>query len=98
MKKRVRLSRRARADLRSIGGYTIENWGAPQSDAYLGEINATFERLGTGRLRGRSVAEVGPDLMKTRVGSHVIFYRMSDAAILVVRILHERMDPLRHLL
>ncbi|MGJ3262504.1 MAG: type II toxin-antitoxin system RelE/ParE family toxin [Salinarimonas sp.] len=97
MTKRVRLSRRARADLRSIGSYTIENWGAAKADTYLGEINATFARLASGRRRGTPVAEVASELMKTRAGSHVVFYRTSDDAILVVRILHERMDPRRHL-
>lgn len=98
MTKRVRLSRRARADLQRIGRYTIETWGVAQADAYLGEINAAFERLADGHRRGRPIPEIDPNLMKTTAGSHVIFYRTSDAAILVVRVLHERMDPARHLL
>lgn len=30
------------------------------------------------------------------VGSHLIFYRVENKAVLVVRILHQKMDPLKH--
>jgi len=46
---------------------------------------------------GRECAEVRPDYRKYPSGSHVLFYRLTDDGIDVVRILHERMDYKRHI-
>jgi toxin ParE1/3/4 len=40
---------------------------------------------------------VRPDYRKYPSGSHVLFYRLTDDGIDVVRILHERMDYERHI-
>jgi toxin ParE1/3/4 len=41
--------------------------------------------------------DVRPDYRKYPVGSHILFYRVTKAAIVVVRILHQRMDVERHI-
>lgn len=34
---------------------------------------------------------------RMRSGSHDIYYHVEDDAVIVIRILHQRMDPTRHL-
>jgi toxin ParE1/3/4 len=46
---------------------------------------------------GRACDDVRPGYRRYSVGSHVLFYRVSAAATVVVRILHQRMDVERHL-
>ncbi len=94
----VRYSRRAEADLLSIGEYTLETWGETQADRYLGELEACCDRLAlrpaTGRLSGR----LRPDLRRMETEKHVVFYREVSDGILVSRILHQSMLPERHFL
>ncbi|HKM63956.1 MAG TPA: type II toxin-antitoxin system RelE/ParE family toxin, partial [Acidisphaera sp.] len=46
---------------------------------------------------GRPCPEVRPGYYRCAAGSHVVFYRRTDAGIEIVRILHGRMDFVRHL-
>jgi toxin ParE1/3/4 len=48
--------------------------------------------------RGRSYHDdLRPGYRKYLVGSHVLFYRVTNTDVVVVRILHQRMDVERHL-
>ncbi|WP_368072138.1 type II toxin-antitoxin system RelE/ParE family toxin [Actinomyces sp. oral taxon 175] len=40
--------------------------------------------------------EVRPGYRSRAVGSHVVFYVISDGGVDVIRVLHQRMDPDRH--
>jgi plasmid stabilization system protein ParE len=40
-----RFSRRAEADLLSIGDYTLRKWGKAQATRYLGELEACCQTL-----------------------------------------------------
>lgn len=45
---------------------------------------------------GRQQAEVRPGYRSRAVGSHVVFYVISAGGVDVIRVLHQRMDPDRH--
>ncbi len=46
---------------------------------------------------GRSFEEIKPGLMGFHVGHHIVFYaKRKDGSVWVYRILHERMDFVRH--
>jgi toxin ParE1/3/4 len=51
-----------------------------------------MDLIGTKPDRGRSCDEIRPGYRKFSVGSHVVFYRVTDVGSDVVRILHRRMD------
>ena len=54
--------------------------------------------LATGDASGRDASDVGPGYRKLRVRGHVIFFRpTADGSLVIVRILHERMDASSHL-
>jgi toxin ParE1/3/4 len=86
------LSPAALADLGEIWDYTARNWGEDQADRYVLAIREACEALAAGRRHGLAIDEIRAGYRKLAVGSHFLFYRLSDAGLVVVRILHQRMD------
>jgi toxin ParE1/3/4 len=93
-----RLSRRAEADLLSIGNHTLQTWGEDQAVRYLSELEACCQMLARNLALGRTCHHVRPGLRRMENGKHVVFYRQEPGGILVSRILHQRMLPERHAL
>jgi len=93
---RFRFSRRAEADLLSIGDYTLRTWGARQAARYLTELEEACRRLAGHPTLGRVCDEIRPGLRRMEQGRHVLFYREAPGGIFVVRILHQSMLPKRH--
>ena len=92
------LAPRARDDLGEIWDHTADHWGVDQADRYVRLLSAACSDLASGRRHGRSAAAIRANYLRHAVASHVIFYRPhGDGPIEVVRILHQRMDPDRHL-
>jgi toxin ParE1/3/4 len=86
----LELSDSAKADFRDILSYTWQMWGdrqvAEYRDVIDGALKAIAEKPEAGRQRS------GSDLLFSRAGRHLIFYRINGPRIFVIRILHERMD------
>jgi toxin ParE1/3/4 len=91
-----RFSRRAEADLLSIGDYTLDKWGKAQAARYIGELEGCCQTLADNPALGRLYDEVRPGLRRHEHGRHVVFYRQRLGGILISRILHQRMLPKRH--
>ena len=92
-----RLARAATRDLSAIRRYTREHWGAEQARRYLRDLRGRMRWLAESPNRGQDRGSLGPSLRSFPQASHVIFYRRADVGIEVVRILHQRMEPMRHL-
>ncbi|MBA4763118.1 type II toxin-antitoxin system RelE/ParE family toxin [Sphingomonas sp.] len=92
MSYRIKLRPRAHADLREIGDYSDSRWGREQAQRYLEAIADSFDQISEMPLAGSDQAEVSPGLRKWRSGSHNIFYRVREDVVLIVRVLHARMD------
>jgi toxin ParE1/3/4 len=90
---RFRLSRNARADLLSIGTYTMETWGAAQAARYLNDLEECAKMLAANPSLGRSCDWIRPGLRRFEKGRHVLFYRRLEDGIFVSRILHQSMLP-----
>lgn len=88
------LSPEAEHDLAEIWLYTAENWGPNQADRYVEGIRDVLSRADPASPLVRPV----DDLWRIKAGHHLcIFQREGDNTIFVVRVLHERMDVVRHL-
>lgn len=59
---------------------------------YLSAIDRVFERLAENPQIGHSCDQIRAGYRKHVVGRHVVFYRVIDTGIEVVRILHQNMD------
>ena len=92
-----RFSRRAEADLLSIGDYTLRTWGKAQAARYLGALEVCCQTLSGNPALGRRCDEIRAGLRRLEHGMHVVFYRQERAGILISRILHQRMLPDRHI-
>jgi toxin ParE1/3/4 len=91
------LSPKAQADIDDIWSYTVENWGDQQAERYLRGLQRAIEDIAENPDKGRPCDHIRAGYRKYPVGSHVLFYRVVDGLIDVVRILHQRMDFERHL-
>lgn len=87
----------AREDLSSIWDFTQERWDAPQAETYVLELHAAAQRVAEDPSRGRPADEVRRGYRRYGIGSHLLFYTVRDDAVVIVRVLHQRMDPTRHL-
>jgi len=58
-----RFSRRAEADLLSIGDYTLRTWGKAQATRYLGELEVCCQTLSDNPTLGRLCDEVRPAVL-----------------------------------
>ena len=96
---KIRLSRKAIADLDGIWDYTVETWSEDQAVVYYRQIYSAIQSLnGIPVFLEKAYDIIKPGLLGYKVGHHIIFYKKSvDGSIWVDRILHEKMDYLRHL-
>lgn len=92
---KFRFSRRAKADLRGIGAYTLRTWGEDQTIRYIDDIEECCRMLAGNPKLGRACDDVGRGIRRMERGRHVIFYREDAKGILVSRILHRSMLPER---
>ncbi len=88
-----RFSRRAEADLLSIGDYTLRTWGKAQTARYLTKLEVFCRALAGNPALGRRCDEVRPGLRRLEHDMHVVFYRQERSGILISRILHQSMLP-----
>ena len=88
-----RLTNEAVKDLEEIWSYTYQKWSVEQADRYYNLIIDEIEFIALNPLTGRPVDYIKEEYRSSKIKSHLIFYRkQEDETILVVRILHQRMD------
>lgn len=91
-----RFSRRAVTDLEAIAEYTFKRFGLKQARRYREELSTCFDQLAENPKLGRRVEQLSTGLRRYEHRSHVIFYQRTGAHILIVRVLHYRMDVTRY--
>ena len=96
---KVRYSNKAVEDLTSIWEYTFSEWSENQADEYYEMLISTCNRLlYPSIISSRSYNEITDGLLGIKAGHHLIFYDiLSNDDIMIIRILHEKMDIKRHL-
>ena len=92
-----RLSQAATADLSEISRYTTKTWGGDQATAYLAGLRDRMRWLAGAPKRGKARPDLQEGLYSFLQQSHVIYYRIGRKGIEVVRVLHRRRDPDRHI-
>jgi len=95
--RRVILSPLAQTDLQLIWLYSAENWGRKQADRYVGAIRQDIAKVAKRLETGNSENDLRQGYAKRLTGSHIIFYRIVDGDVDIVRVLHQSMDFDRHL-
>lgn len=95
--KRLVLTEIARADLASIRRFSTRSWGRDQTSRYIDALRDTMKGLVRGTVITRARDDLRPGVLMASSGRHSIFFEADDSRILVVRVLHDRMDYRRHL-
>lgn len=94
---RYRLSPAAQKDLEHIFDYTVQQWGLEQAVHYARLIESGCEALAGGEIPTQNCDHVRAGYRRCLVGRHAVYFLTQDNDIAVMRILHQRMDPFRHL-
>ena len=79
-------------DLDQIFEVTLETWGVAQAEYYLSQLRAAVDGVVEHPRSGRIYDVAATEYRAVRSGRHLIFYRLDLDTIVVVRILHDRMD------
>lgn len=87
-----KISKKAVSDLEEIWLYTVEKWSTDQADRYYNLIIDEINYICKNSDAGKSMEHVRKGYRASKVKSHLIFYKISNDIIEIVRILHERMD------
>jgi len=107
---KVAVAREARADLTEILWTSFDRWGEEGKARYESLLEAAMQELGANpeHLRSKDCRELAPRIRSVhlrhvgrdhgvRAPVHVIYYRRTRSSIVIVRVLHERMEPSMHL-
>lgn len=89
------LSEAADRDLEDIFDYTLNRFGTDQAVRYLIELETIFLKLTTHPGMGKNRNEIRRGLKSFPKFSHVIFYRLRENHIFIVRVLHGSRDVSR---
>jgi toxin ParE1/3/4 len=89
---RYELATGAVADWLEIVRYTKQKWGATQAQRYREELDLALQQLGLAPRQGRSRERIAAGLRSFPVAQHIAFYIEQKDAIVVLRILHPRMN------
>jgi toxin ParE1/3/4 len=95
-----RLSARAEADLAEVWDYSAERWSVEQADRYVDALVSRFAWLSENGALWKPRPDLAEGLYSYPQQSHVIYFRACGDVpdlIEVVRVLHGRMEPAKHI-
>ena len=91
------LSLEAAKSIAEIDSYTAYQFGPKQAIRYLENLLECLEFIAEDPQRGLHRPELNTHYYSYFAGSHSIYYRIVSEQIQVVDILHQSMEPSRHL-
>jgi toxin ParE1/3/4 len=95
-----RLSHRAEADLAEIWDYSAERWDAAQADRYIDALMSRFVWITENSALWKPRPDLAEGLYSYPQQSHMIYFRTCAdvrGLIEIVRVLHGRMEPDKHI-
>ncbi|HET6522857.1 MAG TPA: type II toxin-antitoxin system RelE/ParE family toxin [Geminicoccaceae bacterium] len=95
--KHFKISKKAGADIDGILDYIYAQFGTAQAESYYGSLRKCFQMLAENPAIGRFRTAIHPPLHSHHHRKHINFHDIFEDHILIVRVLHERMDIERHL-
>jgi len=88
---------KAERDLDGIINYTVQEWGASQANTYLDGLESRAQLLAENPDLGITRETISKGLLSFPYESHILYYKKHTRGIVIVRVLHQHMDPLKHL-
>jgi toxin ParE1/3/4 len=87
---RIVLSARAEAELEQIFADSLARWGEAQARRYAMRIDRRLSLLAKVSGAGRARPELGEGVRSIPTGSHIAFFKVIEAAILILTIRHAK--------
>jgi toxin ParE1/3/4 len=91
-KPRVIFAPNARTDYSNLLLHSQRQWGKTQRATYKAQIERVLAELSEFPQLGRARDDISFGLRSHPVGSHLIYYRIEDWGLIVLRIVHHRRD------
>lgn len=92
-----RLSPAAERDLEGIWRHTFLEWGVDHAERYIDILTEVFQSLADSPASGAACDHIRKEYRRRSVGRHMIYFRVEAFGTAIIRVLHDRMDPKRHL-
>ena len=86
----------AENDLEAIIDFTLERWGQEQAEKYLDGLEELARKLAEGPELGADRSAMLDGLISFPYASHILYYVKQPHGIIILRVLHKRMDQRRH--
>jgi toxin ParE1/3/4 len=94
---KLQINQRASDDLKTIFSYSLEKFGQQQAHQYLTQFQSHFSLLLANPLMGQDVSHIRAKTRRSVCHEHIIYYRATQNAVVVLRVIHGRQDPTRYL-
>lgn len=97
MTRKLKVGRRANADIIDIWHYSAREHGSEIADGYIRDLDNAMQRALEYPDMGTDCAQIRKGYRRILAGSYLIYYIAHKTGIEVIRVLHVRMDATRHL-
>lgn len=91
------LSPEAQQSLKEIKSFSVRNFGEQRAKTYLEQILTRFRELAANPALGKKRNELNVGYYSSFIGSHTIYYRTNSNLVEIIDVLHQSMEPTRHL-
>ena len=88
---KIRIAGKARTELIEIYRYLAQH-NPTAAERTLADIDFRLRQLASFPLMGRQRPELAPGLRSILAGTHLVFYRIGDEEVTVLRVIDGRMD------
>ena len=92
------LSPIAQSRLKEIKAYSLEHFGKHQTTIYLKKLHECMQGLANEPSKGTARNDLKKGYYSKFITSHTIYYRINTPHIEIIDILHQSMEPKRHIL
>lgn len=83
--------------MESVWLYSLTQWGAAQTDRYIDDLTDAFDFLAQNPKAGVACENIRQGYRRYPVIRHVVYYRVTNYGVEVVRVLHDNILARRHL-
>lgn len=95
---KIHIHHKAQKDLENIWIYSFKQWGEKQADKYFDELELAINTILLNNPNiGLACDYICVGYRQYLVNEHLIFYRLTNNKIHIIRILHKSMKPLQNL-
>jgi len=88
---------KAERDLEGIIDYAVQEWGVSQANTYLDGLETRAQLLAENPDIGTARETLFEGLLSFPYESHILYYKKQARGIVIIRVLHQHMDPVKYL-